>query len=336
MSIAMATFNGGNYLEEQLASLEAQTVPPHEIVVCDDRSTDQTLNIISEFINNTSLPVKVYQNWKNLGYAENFLKAASLCTGDWIAFCDQDDVWKETKLEKVQNAITKDDSLLLVTHPAELIDERGASLNLIAWPSKRRRYSKFELSPWRSGMGCGQVFKACLVKEISYTQRFLTDLNKGSVSAHDDWVLKLSQCLGPALYLADPLVLRRRHPQSVTAKNRLPVGGCAASISNKSTQKQLRNGIALVANRSQVLKDLAESASTREMATDLQEASRYYEGLAKTLSARAAWRQMTGTRRYLSAVGVFVRPTFWTRDSSVAGARGFVRDLLDLFRTGAA
>ena len=97
ISIAMATYNGEKYIKEQLQSLSNQTSLPFELVVGDDGSTDATLDILKEFCAHAPFPVRIHQNQANLGFARNFLDTARRCKGDWIAFCDQDDVWLPDK-----------------------------------------------------------------------------------------------------------------------------------------------------------------------------------------------------------------------------------------------
>jgi glycosyltransferase involved in cell wall biosynthesis len=99
VSVALCTYNGARFLDEQLASLAAQTWRPLELVVCDDRSTDSTLAILAKFASTASFPVRIVQNGAWLGYKSNFKKAACLCQGELITFCDQDDIWLPTKLE---------------------------------------------------------------------------------------------------------------------------------------------------------------------------------------------------------------------------------------------
>lgn len=101
VSIAMATYNGGAHLAEQLQSFLAQTVLPDELVVTDDGSTDDTLEILEAFIETAPFDVKVFRNAQNLGYAHNFGKAMQLCVHDLVFLCDQDDVWFPEKVEYV-------------------------------------------------------------------------------------------------------------------------------------------------------------------------------------------------------------------------------------------
>ena len=91
-SIALCTYNGEKFLREQLDSIALQTLLPDELVACDDRSCDSTMEILQEFRERVSFPVHIHQNEENLGSTKNFEKAIKLCSGDIIALCDQADV----------------------------------------------------------------------------------------------------------------------------------------------------------------------------------------------------------------------------------------------------
>src|ERR1700753_2011765 len=97
VSIALCTYNGAVYLKEQLDSLIAQTYPNIEIVVVDDRSADDTWQLLTGYAN-TYPQFKIHQNAQNLGFVKNFEHAASLCSGELIALCDQDDIWHPEKI----------------------------------------------------------------------------------------------------------------------------------------------------------------------------------------------------------------------------------------------
>jgi len=99
VSVAMATYNGSRYIREQLASLASQSCVPTELVITDDSSDDGTLELASDFARDAPFPMRLYRNPKRLGYRANFMRAASLCRSDLIAFCDQDDVWYRHKIE---------------------------------------------------------------------------------------------------------------------------------------------------------------------------------------------------------------------------------------------
>ena len=91
ISVVLTTYNGEKFLKEQLDSLYNQTMLPDEIVVVDDCSNDKTVEILEKYKNTKGL--RYYVNDVNIGVNKNFEKAIKLCQGDYIALCDQDDIW---------------------------------------------------------------------------------------------------------------------------------------------------------------------------------------------------------------------------------------------------
>src|SRR4051794_37146734 len=88
VSVAMATYNGEEFLEEQLESIAEQTQRPAELVVADDASTDGTVAILREFKAKSPFPVKILEGATRLNYRLNFRRATQNCSGAIIAFCD--------------------------------------------------------------------------------------------------------------------------------------------------------------------------------------------------------------------------------------------------------
>lgn len=124
ISIAMAAYNGEKYIKEQLDSYCKQTVLPDELVVCDDCSTDSTLEILKEFQKNAPFKTIIIRNEKNLGSTKGFEIALRNTTGDWICLSDQDDVWKENKIEEYIKAIKdSDEKVGLIYCDYEIVDE---------------------------------------------------------------------------------------------------------------------------------------------------------------------------------------------------------------------
>ena len=124
VSIALATYNGGKFLRQQLDTLLAQTYKNIEIIICDDNSTDNTWLILQEYaIKNNQ--IKLFKNEKNLGFIKNFERVVGLCEGDFIAISDQDDLWQPEKIEKLINNIA---DYSLIYSDSVFIDANGAFL----------------------------------------------------------------------------------------------------------------------------------------------------------------------------------------------------------------
>src|SRR3712207_5958138 len=134
-SVAMCTYNGARFLGAQLASVAAQTRTPDELVVCDDRSTDETARVVRDFAKSAPFPVRLHVNEENLGSTRNFERAVSMCEGDLIALCDQDDVWLPQKLARLEEEFARDASALAVFSDAGVVDEEARPAGQGLWES---------------------------------------------------------------------------------------------------------------------------------------------------------------------------------------------------------
>lgn len=135
ISVVIATYNGAHYLREQLDSIAAQTLQPFEIIIQDDCSSDETVSIIQEYL--LCLPIQFEANPHNIGYIHNFELALSKARGEFIALCDQDDIWEADKLEQLHDQIG-DNSLIYSN--SLLVDSDGNSLNKTLAEKLRNRF----------------------------------------------------------------------------------------------------------------------------------------------------------------------------------------------------
>ena len=125
ISVVMTTYNGSKHIEEQLNSILNQTRQPDEVIICDDTSEDDTVNIVRQFITNYRLNNwNVFINNINLGWKRNFRKAIALASGDIIFFSDQDDIWIAEKIKIMSSLVEKYDMGCLYGE-SEKIDENG-------------------------------------------------------------------------------------------------------------------------------------------------------------------------------------------------------------------
>ena len=126
VSVVMTTYNGIRFLKEMLDSLKNQTRKIDEVIICDDRSTDNTVKFINEYIEVYNLKNwKITVNHQNLGWEKNFLNALNSANNDIIYPCDQDDVWHLDKIEKMTAAFEKNDNIWLLSSVFHSFCENG-------------------------------------------------------------------------------------------------------------------------------------------------------------------------------------------------------------------
>ena len=125
ISVVMATYNGSKFILEQLDSIKRQTKQPDEVIIRDDNSTDNTPEIISDYIIRNKLKWKLVCGDINLGFEKNFVEALKISTGDIIFFSDQDDVWDVDKIEVMFGIMLRHSTILCLNTSYEFIDSNG-------------------------------------------------------------------------------------------------------------------------------------------------------------------------------------------------------------------
>ena len=98
-SVAIASYNGEKYIEKQIKSILNQTIPPREIIIVDDCSSDGTINIINELSKKSNIHFRIILHEVNMGYRRSFFDAIYNTTCNIIFLSDQDDIWKSNKAE---------------------------------------------------------------------------------------------------------------------------------------------------------------------------------------------------------------------------------------------
>ena len=213
ISVALCTYNGEKFLEEQLASLASQERRPDELVVCDDGSTDKTVKLLESFAATVPFPVRIHVNPVNLGSTMNFDRAMRLCAGSLIAFCDQDDIWHPTRLARCARSLQDDPGLGLVFSNGKLIDDAGEQLPGRLWdqftfnPAIRERIRQGDMLPlvrYRFATGATVMFRARLRKYICPA---------AGEWLHDGWLAAIAACVGRVGFIDEPLIAYRTHQQ---------------------------------------------------------------------------------------------------------------------------
>jgi len=205
ISIALCTYNGEEFLEELMNSLLAQTYKNIEIIVVDDCSSDKTTDIIKAYRERYPF-IHLFQNEQNLGYNKNFEKALSICSGELIAPCDQDDIWDKDKLKLQAEAIRTNQ---LIYHDSEFIDSAGKSMNLKI-SDKFNFYRGNHPAPFlfmNCVSGHSILMKKSLVKHV---------LPFPSGFHYDQWLAYIATNMGSIDFLEKPLVKYRQHQHNST------------------------------------------------------------------------------------------------------------------------
>lgn len=212
LSVALCTYNGDVHLDEQLQSIFDQTRQPDEVVICDDGSTDRTLDVARKFAATAGFPVRVCVNESNVGITKNFEKAIRLCDGDVIVLSDQDDCWYETRLSTLERSFLSNPSVGLVFSDADLMDENSRPLG-------KRLWKTLGLSEGRSKqIQEGRAMDVLLRHNVVYgsTMAFRSALRDivlpiPDITTHDFWIAFILSVFSEIRALPVPLIKFRKH-----------------------------------------------------------------------------------------------------------------------------
>lgn len=143
VSIITPTYNCGNYIAETIKSIKAQTYSDWEMIIVDDYSSDNTKEIVAQYAN-TDNRIKYYSFKENMGAAKARTEAMRLAEGQYIAFCDSDDLWYPEKLEK-QLAFMQSTGHAFTCTAYEQISEDGKCIGKILVPKEKCDYNRILL-----------------------------------------------------------------------------------------------------------------------------------------------------------------------------------------------
>jgi len=213
VSVIVATCNGSKYIVQQLTSILNQSAQPREIIICDDKSTDDTfllLNILAQKHPN----IRLFANEERLGVVENFKKAAKLARkGNWLVFSDQDDIWLPRKLEIIiEEMQSLDDGITpsLVFSDLTVINKKNEVIAQSYWDMEKIRPERLNISRLLYGnvvTGCTMIINYPMAEEF-----FRLDTDK---FLHDQWIALIAFSFGKVKFLREKLVLYRQHENNV-------------------------------------------------------------------------------------------------------------------------
>lgn len=205
ISVALASYNGEKYILEQIQSILEQSVSVDEIVIVDDCSKDDTVSILKQIKNTSTIPIHIYKNETNLGYKKNFYKALSYCKGDYIFLCDQDDCWLPNKVELMMTVINEHSEIMTLSSSFDYMDGDGNILYCQPIPgmSNNNLYTKEvekdalvevtfdEYLTHNFFQGCSLLIKKEICQEV---------LNTPSFALPHDWLINLTASKRHGMY----------------------------------------------------------------------------------------------------------------------------------------
>ena len=206
ISVAMAVYNGGKYLREQLDSILKQLDEMDELIISYNDSTDDTLKILEEYVYKYEI-IKVY-HWEEKGVISNFENAITHCTNAYIFLSDQDDVWADDKVKKVMDAFNSDKTILTVMHNCEYVDDNLNPLGKDLFSDRNVKLGFWKNLFINGYQGSCMAFKKDLVP-------FITPMPK-TVAMHDQWIGIQCEKHGKVVFINDKLIRYRRHSNNVS------------------------------------------------------------------------------------------------------------------------
>ena len=213
ISVCVATYNGKQYLCEQLDSILSQLSDEDEVIVVDDFSTDGTYELLAAWYGTR---VKLFRNEQNLGVNSTFENAIRLARGRYIFLSDQDDVWTAGRVETMLHALSQKK---FVSSNFELMDKHGSIFYSGKYRPLREKDSCSYLGNLvgiflgqRNYYGCAMAFHRELVSVILPIPKY--------VESHDLWIAIAANLLHSVSHLEDKTLMRRIHGDNVSVITR--------------------------------------------------------------------------------------------------------------------
>ena len=220
LSVALCTYNGSKFIEQQINSILNQTIKVDEIIVCDDKSTDATVSILKE-LQVANPCIVIIENEINLRSTKNFEKAIQRCSGDYIFLADQDDLWNTEKVAKTLAIFNQNPTAEGVFSNADLIDDNGIKLShKTIWDSVfffEKEMSKpvdfIDIIFKNGNIVTGATL--CIKKEV---KSFIFPFSEDNL--HDEWIASVLAFRNTLYYSTENLISYRIHEnQQVGMKN---------------------------------------------------------------------------------------------------------------------
>ncbi len=211
ISVAMATYNGERFIEEQITSILKNLNENDELIISDDASTDQTLAIIKTFSDKRIKIIKGPQK----GVKQNFANALAHCQGKYIFLSDQDDIWEENKVLKVLKVLEEKECTGIV-HDCVVVNEDATKNLMDSFFLHRKSKSGIIRNIYKNRyLGCCIAFSREMIKYILPIPE--------NIEMHDQWIGLLCEKYGSVYFMKEKLIKYRRHGGNVSAMRHYPL-----------------------------------------------------------------------------------------------------------------
>jgi glycosyltransferase involved in cell wall biosynthesis len=300
ISVALCTYNGERHLSAQLESIAAQTRPADELVVCDDRSTDATGQIVQDFAARAALPVNFSINRENLGSTRNFARAIELCQGDVIVLADQDDVWKPHKLEQLAALLT-DECIGMAFSNADVVGPELQPLGYSLWdglPDGDQVLRAVDEQRLFERLLRGNVVTGATMAFRARYKDLVLPIPPSWV--HDEWIALLISAVAPYRATAERLISYRQHSTQQIGARRFSLRDVAAQALRGTLKRldldALAHGLDSSAGR---LETAPAFAAARERIADLRAKAAHFRARSRSRGGLAG--RVPGIARELCA-----------------------------------
>ena len=324
VSVALCTFNGARFVREQVRSICLQTLTPREIVLSDDGSRDNSIEVARATVlkckaarPGLSVELRVLQNAVPLRVTKNFEQAVRACRGDLIALSDQDDIWTSTRLERMVAQFEARPGLLLLHSDARLVGANRADLGESLFHALEVK--RFELNWVHAGLAFDVLLRRNLVTGATtvFRRSLLRQAAPFPVEwLHDEWLAIIAAALGSIDLLEEELIEYRQHGgNQIGARRDSFMGKVHKTFKSRGNTNTLRTVKAeILLQRLLQLGDLARPETIEKVRGKV---------------AHQRFRAALPASRFARVMPVIRESLTGRYEKFGRGARGIVRDLFE-------
>ncbi len=212
VSVCMAAYNGHRFIETQVRSILCQLDGKDELVLVDDSSRDNTVDIVAGLQDDR---IRLLRNLQNRGVIKTFERALTLAQGELIFLSDQDDVWRSDKVAQFKTLFAAHPEIALALSNAAVIDAEG-NITRESWFSNRPFKRGVLANLYKNRyLGCGMVFRRSV---LDYCLPFPKD-----IPMHDMWIGIMGHLSGRVHFIEEPLIHYRRHGGNTAGDGHAPL-----------------------------------------------------------------------------------------------------------------